>query len=239
MNYIIGTGYWSGAGGFHQGQDKSDFFPVWYENTMKYSNPMKIIVVNHCAQDFPPIEERKGEWINLAYNHGHIFDKDKNDWLTGWAVGFLTGAMIAYANKCDFIYKEQDCLAFNNWVEHLYDAAKDCQMVMGTGPMNAEVSLVLIKYDFIPKFIAKYLSHPLPDRELNPRQGHCCNEYKFVWVEQELAPHIKRFTIGAGRHRPIVISEAPFYAQKIEASAMKELKEKGFIKTDKVWEWRA
>ncbi len=76
----------------------------------------------------------------------------------------MLGAMAAYNECCDFIYKEQDCLAFGDWANQLYKDAGMRPAALGRGLMpphsqlKSSQSLFMVKHSHIPTFIMHYIS---------------------------------------------------------------------------------
>src|SRR5690606_11573323 len=108
------------------------------------------------------------------HNPGHSLQKN-NSIMCGWQSSFVISALIAYSSNCDFICKEQDCLCFGDWINHIYKDSERSPFLMGEfksdKTMKNEISLIFIKRDFIPKVVQTLLlildeqlySNPYPE----------------------------------------------------------------------------
>lgn len=233
MDYIIGTGYWSGHGfRGNDGRERADFFNIWAINTFQFATPKKLYIIDSNSSQLPLAIEGIGTWIRLDHNFGHIFDMYGDNYLYrfgGWSIGFILGAFLAYSNKCDFIYKEQDCLAFGPWVESLYEDLNknNLKMLMGKPSypgFKIEQSLIIIKHEFILEFIKELLNIP----ENDGGEHHICPENKFYNIMLKHPKEIGYMSMGVGRARPLPMM-FPFYAQQITETEIGELKSMQFI----------
>jgi hypothetical protein len=206
MKYVIGTGYFSPP---EETKQRSEVFKVWYNNTLKFSNPKKIYVINSnssCNYLF-------GEWINLMDNPGHSLHFKRRSVYCGMMFSVLVSAMLAYGSDCDLIYKEQDCLCFGNWVDKLYEDGKGKQIVLGkykTSEFKYEISLILLKKEFIPNFLSEIYGYyaNIPGRGI-------ITEKRFEILEKSFNDKIGIISFGYGRRRPININDKVFYVQHI------------------------
>ena len=217
MRYTIGTGYRASE------SHGAAFFETWMKNTRGHANPVDLIVVNANSVPQPQLG---GTWLNTFHNYGHVKTMEKGEKYGGWWLGFMMGAMMAYHNACDFIYKEQDCLAFGPWVKQLYDDAKQTDAPVLVGRFNhkykIEQSLVWVRRKFIPKLINLYLSIPDTDVTLRP-------ELKFLRIMKR-HPKVVAFTrMGCGRNRPLPLEATCFYAQKLKPAELQALRTRGLL----------
>ena len=214
MSYIICTGYYG-----EQGSDKEKFYDTWYRNTMTHAKPERVIVL---ANGGSRIGEAPGQWINLGGNLGHTHDLTehrKPHAMCGWSCGFVALAMIAYMDECDFIFKEQDCLAFGPWVEQLYSEIGERGMLFGhSRVMACAQSLCLIKHAFIPEFVKLYMSQGNEQE----RSNEC--ELKFARLEKSFPFWFGRFSFGVDRDRPMPVTEPVWYGQQFTQEELAELK---------------
>jgi hypothetical protein len=161
----------------------------------------------------------------LKGNLGHIGDLlegRKPHKFCGWSMGVMTLALLAYQNETDFIYKEQDCLAFGPWVERLYSECGDKKVCFGkNGLMTCAQSLFLVKHDFIPEFVRSYLGTG-PDAATMP-------ETKFSNMAKVNQPNWTQFGFGVDRDRPIPWDDEVFYAQHLTRNELGELSKRGLI----------
>lgn len=213
--YTIITGY--------HGPDtaRAKFFDIWWKNTHKFSEPKDIFVIN-VNSDFCP-EEKCGKWIDLSYNLGHVHDLDENEYpnkkFGGWSMSFIMGAYLAYSNNTDLIYKEQDCLAFGNWVSELYSHEKEIvvgQSVHADG-QALEQSLFLVRHSAILDFVNAYTNFVGDDAGKNFIRP----ESKFSEILNRSFSNRFTFTkMGYGRSKPQNLKESlesgeAFYIQKL------------------------
>ncbi len=209
---LIGTGFYSN-GDDHKA--KVAFFDLWEWNTQRVSR--NIVVVDNSTKGFATGLRD----VRIFNNLGHIADGDPNLRLLGWSMSWIIPATIAYSDGCDFVYKEQDCLAFGDWLPEI--RRPSARMTFGTHKsMPCEQSLFWIQCEFIPEFISAYCGIPNPDAALLP-------EVKFAALEKEMQA-IERFAMPCGRDRPMTLSkDKPWYVQKITEPEYQQLGNWGFI----------
>lgn len=230
MRFTLGSGY-------HATKANAEFFGQWHHNnTMADTAPERVIVVS-AGNDARPVFDHIGpvnllpQVVNLSGNPGHVGDLlngTKPHELCGWSGAVIALAMIAYCNETDFIYKEQDCLAFGPWVDQMYKDIGTKGMVFGRKMVNAPYmpcaqSLFLVRHHFIPEFVRRYL-------ELGPENNpHNLPEHKFARLEELWPQHYARLSFGYDRERPINFDDPVFYAQKLTAPEMEELRRRNLI----------
>ena len=211
--YVIGTGY------YRETDRSATFFrDYWYPNTVKYAKPEHIVVINAASPrvsinyhgPYGPIPI----WFDLPVNPqcGRRLTQDVP--FSGWALGFIQGALFAYSCGCDFIYKEQDCLALGPWAERFYDEAGKTNSDLMLGelydfptPGYLEQCLVLLKYDYIMQFLSALLALPQSERKMKPEQ-------KFSAVMKQQPERCDFCTFGFGGNRPFDADDSVFYIQK-------------------------
>lgn len=218
-NYTIGSG-------FHcrPGQTFDKFYPTWWDNTQKYANPKKVVILasgGNAPQKMP------GSWIKLTGDLGHVHDLNNHrkpyHWC-GWSMAFITTALIAYANETDFIWKEQDVLAFGPWVERMYAEIGDAGMIFGKARvMPAVQSLVLCKHWFIPEFVRVFLGSGSEQDKQNE------GEQKFARLEKQHPKWFARYSFGYDRDRPFNMKDSVFYLQHVSAKETKMLVDAGLL----------
>lgn len=217
MKYLLGTG---------RHKVNSEWHAIWQDN----------------RPDIKPfgwacIEVGANYWFTqpnttfLSGNLGHVGDLlngSKPYDFCGWSSGVLALAMIAYSNESDFLYKEQDCLAFGPWVEQMYADMGDGDMVFGRkmqGPpyMPCAQSLFLVRHSFIPHFVGQYLYMGSDKIETN------LPEHKFQKLEDNNPGRIRRLSFGYDRERPINFDDKVWYAQKFTHQELEELKKRKLV----------
>jgi len=206
---------------------------LWDDNTdtRRQGMPRYDVVRIAVGCDFADHIDAYGTNILLGGNCGHVGDLlsgGKPHALCGWSSAVLALAMIAYCDESDFLYKEQDCLAFGPWIDQMYKDLGNKGMVFGrkmVGPpyMECSQSLFLIRHRFIPEFVRRYI-------ELGP-DGDPNNlpETKFAKMEAANPQHYARLSFGYDRERPINFDDKVWFAQKFTAQEIQELKKRGLI----------
>jgi hypothetical protein len=145
------------------------FVEVWRDCVQQYASEGLVKIVILAAGDDGSNYTRSSrgvDYINATGDLGHIHDKAQgrnNHFITGWAAGMLATAMLAYNDLCDFIYQEQDCLAFGDYVGELYKDLGEGGACFGRGlrtqpRMRATQSLFIVRHAHIPLFVRDYLS---------------------------------------------------------------------------------
>jgi hypothetical protein len=158
---------------------------------------------------------------------GHVHDLNnhrKPYHFCGWSISFVTLALIAYANETDFIYREQDVLAFGPWVERMYAEIGDAGMIFGKAKcMPAVQSLVLCKHEFIPEFVRLFMG--TGSEQIKSNEG----EIKFMRLEQENPGKFARYSFGCDRDRPLPLKDDCFYAQHLTGDELRQIVKAGLL----------
>jgi hypothetical protein len=223
MKYLITSGYFNKPG---SGLDW--FFPIWWENTMKANpKPEKAIVISQGGHS---ILNAPGEWIKL---NGDMQDRLDLEYYAPNQIAVCIGALLAWLEGCDFIYKEQDLLAFGPWVERLYSECGKKKMTFGFLRNNdgsnsgwAANSLTLIKHEFCFEFVRFFLGTE-PVRESNIHSTS--SESKFHRLARERPSDVSVYEFGYDRNRPFRIEDEVWTVQKLTGEELVFLKEKGLI----------
>ena len=230
-NYIIGTGYHSRHGAL--GDAQAWFYHLWLENTLRYTEPLAIYVVGSGDGKRPdwtgwpvlPIY-----WLPILGDLGYcgdILSGRKPYHFAGAMMTWCTLAMIAYMNEADFLYKEQDVLAFGPYVEEMYSALGDKGWVFGNCRlMGATSSFSLVRHKHIPEVVRLYLGTPA---ENDPNQ---MPEAKFSRLQQAHPDLLCRYSFGVDRDRPFDVKAPVWYAQKFTREELLQLREAGLIEFD-------
>lgn len=224
MRYLIGSGYHHHA---HAGTDY--FFPLWWENTRR-ANPYRTIVLSSggSTRNPPvPLMAPAPQWIALDGDLGHVHDliygRKHFSWCS-WSISIVTLALLAYFDECDFIFKEQDCLAFGPWVKQIYAESGSKQVMFGRARcMPAVQSLFLVKHAFIPEFVRLYLGTG------DERSADNIGEHKFARLESENPSTFGRYSFGYDRDRPFNVKDHVWYAQKFTPAELNLLAEAKLI----------
>lgn len=220
MNYIIYSGYCNNINpNKYGGLDAQSFFDIWYSNTIKYtSSDVKIRLFGPSS---PNIDNKPQVKVLSEYdNIGHVEDliyKRKHGNFCGWTCGIILGMLDAYIRGVDFIFKEQDCLAFGPFVDNMYNTISDNDIIYGTCKiMGIAQSLFLVKRDAIPVVISHLFSQS--DLKVLP-------EYKFgsLPIKKCLLP------FGYDRDRPFNINDKVFYVQQLNIVELNDLKSNNLI----------
>lgn len=207
--------------GWMESRVKTVTWSLWQENTLKCVPPDRVLVVtgeNSCPGPLAPGVQR----VILPGNLGHwchLISGERDSFLTGWSAHMLCGAMLAYAAELDFIFKEQDCLAFGPWVEALYSAAEGKQLVFGDFPdFVCAQSLFLVRHEFIPKFVTAWIQEG--------RENHQPNmpEHKMLRLSRISPGDYGTFSFGYDRRRPFDTSDPVFYLQHVTPDELEILK---------------
>jgi Tfp pilus assembly protein PilF len=221
--HVIVTGYFN-PGGKEGGAEAEKFFPLWYDNTLKYARPHRIYVINAASK---PVDYGDCQWINLSENlFHHVRNLAPGQQLGGFSASVMLECLLAYHERSDLLFKEQDCLAFGTYVEKLYEEMGDKGMVAGpliaTGPGAGllSVSLMLVRHEYLLEFVARYLSLWPSDRDYLP-------EHKLMEIAK--TGRIVQSKMGYDRNRPINFDDAGFHLRKITAEEMGTLRAKGLI----------
>src|SRR6185503_6613722 len=145
---LIGTGFYSNSVDFHW---NLDFAGVWIENTQPVSR--RIVCVD-CSTLFlqPDFNWQPIRIANAGYC-GWPVGKCAGP-LLGWSLSWILPALVAYAEGADYVYKEQDCLCFGDWLP----LVKRGRMAFGRcSVMEVEGCLMWIEHGYILKAIADFM----------------------------------------------------------------------------------
>lgn len=220
MNALIGSGFFARRTDFFE---KLNFADHW----LHCLNNRDIVVVNNSEDaSYVFTHNANVREIIVRHNLGHIAHwlGKPHPRLLGWSMSWIIPAMIAYSERRDFIYVEQDCLVFGDWEQSILNEAKqkNLRAAFGVCPSHiahCEQSLFWIECDFIPVFVAQYMSLAQGDADLLP-------EAKFMNMAGS-SPEIGQFSLLYGRIRPIDTDNPTFYAQKLTLEEITALCKKG------------
>lgn len=233
--FLLGSGY------YHQHPLSDVFIETWVSNFNQHTElyPERAFFIS-VGDSWQHIQSRAAarlkcyyEVLDLVGNLGHVhqlIDKQapaKPHVYCGWSASVMALALIAYNNESDFIYREQDCLCFGDYVGEMYRQLGTGNMIFGSylqdgrHCMPCAQSLFLIRHAFIPKFISLYLGQP------DDRSVQSLPEQKFRNMERHEG--VKRFTMGVDRGRPLPYDAPVWYAQKFTEAELQELKRRGLL----------
>lgn len=196
MSYLIGSGFYADSATLTE--KRLEWRNKWLPNTRKASS--NIVVVDNAQWPGLPQYDQSYRIVRINHNLGHMSAPAPHAGrFTGWSISWLIPALMAYSEGCDFIYKEQDCYAFGNWVE----AIQTGSFTVGRNSiMPCEQSLFFIRHYRILEIIDRYF-------EIGARDSEMSTEDKFVRCGAEF------FSIGVGRERPLTPNASTWYAQKL------------------------
>ena len=212
---LIGTGFYS---------DKSSHpanlyqLGLWLENTIPITP--NIVVVDNSVVG---IDSDCLRIIRNNKNLGHVGDpsapKGAHNRLQGWSMSWIQPALVAYAEGCDYIYKEQDCFAFGDWLPLM----KNASITFGRNSrLDCEQSLFWIRHDRILDFVGNYILMGERDCDRLP-------ENKFMHLRA--IGDVEFHSLPGGRDRPLPDLDKPFYLQKITSYEMLLLESKKLLWT--------
>ena len=220
MKFLIGSSYFD-----HGEEHRKEFARVWHFNTLQARpEPARIVVICEGGCVIPYASPNM-DVIHLSGDLGnfmHLVNKQKPHRHTGWSASMIALAMLAYVDESDFIYKEQDCLAFGQWVDTMYRDLGDGDIVFGAkheSPpyQGCSQSLFLVRHRFIPEFITKYLTYG-PEGNMD-----MLGEHRFMNMERELGrSRVKQLSFGVDRERPIPWDKPVWYAQQWKNDELEE-----------------
>ena len=258
MRYVISSGWWcSGDNGDTRekllGDDllrEKEFFRTWLDSIQRFSNPVKILVVDSDSPVKPelPASDRQLEFVSLDENGGHATNHSGK--YSGYTRAIFAGMGYALACNVDYwVYVEQDALLYGEGIiEKAITEMKD-EFLFGSGegtPQVLQQSLIVMKTDFIPRFISNYTQIPYSDKEISPELKFavsCFPYFRFIpkpllvkkrrpvyrklffkLISRVLKTFIDKrsFSFGYGRSRPIDFSDDFFYFQHGVAEELAE-----------------
>jgi len=145
-----------------------EFSEYWFSSILNQSiQPEKISILDACSPDKISLFISQHKLVEINYqikNFGHGAYCAKNNILCGWARGVIHGAIQAYINNLDFVYVEQDLLLFgkdflkNIFIEMDLKGKKMCYMNGDETPQKIQQSLIIVKHDYLHKYISDLLS---------------------------------------------------------------------------------
>jgi cephalosporin hydroxylase len=156
-------------------------------------------------------------WVRCHKNLGHggqPIHEVASTPLLGWSMSWIIPAIMAYTDGCDFVYKEQDCLAFGDWLSEI----RRGKFAVGRSQtMPCEQSLFFLRHDFILEFIRLYMA-------ISEHDCVVVTEDKFRRIINDLQTDEVGFhDLPGGRDRPLPLKAPAWYAQRITAEDMVQI----------------
>lgn len=206
------------------------FYHVWAQNLWDHARPIptRIFIVRNGQVAVPPGNDYGIEPIEFDADPGScneiLHGKVENFMPTCPAV-WMAGAWLCYLNNADFIYLEQDVLAFGPWVQRMYEDLGEKKVIFGRNRMQgAATALFLVKRDYIPQFVHAYLSEG-PETHINR-----IPETKFLRMEGRHPEAYCRYSFGYDKDRPFNPKDRVWMAQKFTRTEMLRLESLGLVK---------
>lgn len=236
-SYIIHSGWWCDESNQHIGSKYNDsddrtrspkFFDVWYECIRTFAKPEKIVVVDSASPVVPDLAGKDLEWVSMKRNflHGMICDSMYG----GWSRAFCLGAYYAFLNDADYsVFLEQDCLIHGDGIiEAVIEKMGQKRISYGaSSEVRIEQSFVVIRHDYLLKFLNTYLSMPKSDRDLFTEvKFQRIQKHDFVLGLLKLGrDNYLPLPVGVGRNRPIDFKAKHFYAQHWTTEELQQLRQ--------------
>lgn len=234
MRYLIGSSFFDG--GKNGPEFRRAFAPIWSAQ-FRTLEPTRIVIVSEAGSKRPLVGWNT-DVIRLTGDCSHCetlvedcekgLGRHRNEF-SGWSASMTALAMIAYCDMADFIYVEEDCLAFGDWVGQLYRDMGDGYMAFGrkmtSAPwMPCSQSMFIVRHVFIPEFVSSYLALG------GERNRHNLGEAKFCKLEKKSGTGvIRRLTFGVDRERPIPWDAPVWFAQQWTPAELAEARARNLI----------
>lgn len=233
-NYIIGTGFRNRQGAL--GDALAWYYDIWMQNTLRHTDPMAIYIMAGGDGRLPnnPLSRFAADgkdaeifWIDILGDLGHIgmlLSGQKPYQFCGWTIDLLTLCLLAYENECDLIFKEQDVLAFGNWVDQMYNDIGTHGCIFGKSKFQASAnSLMLIRHSFLCEFVRLYLGTGKDADKDN------LGEAKIAKLQQQYPNTFCQYGFGVDRERPFDVKSTIWYGQKFTRAELIELRDAKLI----------
>lgn len=205
------------------------FAEIWVNNIIRRAKPLPQQVVMVTGGTSFPIPTHPITVIHLGGDLGHIRDKHegrKNHKYVGWTSAMLALALLAYNAELDFVYQEQDCLAFGPYIEQLYRDVGTGGMTVGRPVPHVNQpsaqALFLVRHHFIPEFVMRYMS-------LGEDSNRNTGERKFKKLHDDDPANVKVMSFGVDRCRPIPWDAKVWYAQQWTEEEFMQAQQRGLV----------
>lgn len=227
--YLLGSGYFNNPCAQIPAQEMAK---AWIACIRKHARPLPSRVVVVTAGGHEPGLDAGVELIRCQGDIGNLQHKVagqvSHDW-AGWTPPVVITAMLAYNDGMDYVFQEQDCLAFGPYIQRMDADIGDGGMAIGRPlrvmGMPATQSLFMIRHRYICTFLRDYLGQGPDDNELNK------GEYKFDRLRTRKPHEVKVLSFGVDRDRPLPWDDAVFSAQQWGRAEFETAKAKGLIPT--------
>jgi hypothetical protein len=200
-------------------KSSQEFFDLWYDNTRRCVNiDVPIYLLGPDVPDLTKTinTEVIGRYENLGHVDDYVYGLRTGKWC-GWTAAIVLGMAHAYACNKDFIYKEQDCLGFGDYVGSMYRECEGFDIVYGSCRiMGAAQSLFIVKRNSIPSIISYLAQH---------EDGFLLPELKFATLPLKQ----RRLSFGYDRDRPFNHKDPVFYIQQVSDSDLQQLKNNNLV----------
>jgi hypothetical protein len=230
MRYLLGSSFFDG--GKNGPEFRRAFAPIWSANVAKLTpQPSRIVIICEAGSKRPTVGWNT-DVIRLTGDCGNcdqiLKGKRPNDY-SGWTAGMAALAMLAYVDMADFVYFEEDCLAFGDVIGQAYRDMGDGDMVFGRKMMSApwmpcSQAFFLVRHRAIPQFVSDYLALG------GERSVTNLGEHKHCKIEQKWgSQRARRLTLGCDRERPIPWDAPAFFCQQWTLAELAEAKRRNMI----------
>jgi len=207
--FLVCSGYHATPANAAQRQAFAD---LWFRNT-----PWDCLIVDVGPVPLvvPPgrANVRVIRTTNALGHAWHDFRRKPDPQFGGWSVSWLAAGWIAYGERKDLLFKEQDCLTFGPWYRQLMADREEFQADvlygMGCKRLKCEQSLFWVRWSAIPRFLSAYGGLPEGDGVLLP-------EDKFIRITQlpDNPCRASFFNLPGGRQRSLPYAAKAWYAQQ-------------------------
>ena len=226
MKYLLGSGFFNSS---FMAVPPQEMAKAWLACIRKHADPppARIVIVT-AAGHTPDIGTHPDVTvIKCDGNLGNLAAGTMKHAFAGWMAPVMITAMIAYNEELDYVFQEQDCLAFGPYITRGFSDIGDGQMALGRPLMQmgqpATQSLFFIRHAYIWQFARDYLTLGPDDNEWN--QG----EKKFARLRANNPTAVRVLSFGSDRDRPIPWHEPVVAAQQWSRTEFDEAKRRRLI----------
>lgn len=203
------------------------FHQLWWDTNISKlkQKPERTFIVSTRNTRLP---EGRGEWIVLPGDLGtchQALHEGGDFFMPGCPAMWMVGAWLAYSNCTDFVYVEQDTLAFGPWLERLDTELGDKNAIFGAGKMHggSSTSLFRIRHRYIPQWVHDYIDQGPED---HPNR---LPEQKWKRMAQRWPEDYVQFTFGYDADRPFNPGDEVWYGQQFTPEELLFIEARGLI----------